>query len=174
MKSSHLFWMIGIVFAFGFLVERNMDEFTPVERTPVVVADVGDADQTYSWYGGEAVLDRQSDGHFYAEAYVDGSPVNFLVDTGATVVALTGDDAYNLGIVWSDNEIRQIGHGANGAVYGVHTSIREMELGGFSANNVSAVIIPSGLAVSLLGQSFLSRIENVEITGDQMILGGGY
>src|ERR1700687_5267307 len=47
---------------------------------------------------GEASIAKSSDGHFWANAEVDGHPVHFLVDTGATAVALTADDARNLGI----------------------------------------------------------------------------
>lgn len=125
-----------------------------------------------AWLAGQTVLQRQSDGHFYANAHVDGAEIRFLVDTGASIVALTGPDAADLGLSWDDSALRPIGRGASGTVYGTPVMLQSMEVGGFEARNVEAAIIPDGLDVSLLGQSFLSRIDNVEISGDEMRMGG--
>jgi len=124
------------------------------------------------WLAGQSVLRRQSDGHFYADATVDGQQVRFLVDTGASIVALTGADAEALGIYWDEEDLRPIGRGASGVVRGLPARIARMDVGGLEARDVEAAIIPEGLDVSLLGQSFLSKIENVEISGDEMRLGG--
>ena len=120
--------------------------------------------------GGSVKLSRQSDGHFYASITVDSQDLNVLVDTGASIVALTGDDARSLGLDWSSSEIAPIGRGASGDVYGVPVTLDSVELDGIRASNVSAVIIPEGLDVTLLGQSFLSQVERVEIAGDSMVL----
>ncbi len=124
------------------------------------------------WYAGDHTLSRQPDGHFYASATVDGVPVHMMVDTGASVIALTGSDASAIGIRWDDSQVRHIGQGANGAVYGVNTVLDEVEIGGMVRRNVSAVVIPQGLGVSLLGQSYLSQIGAVEIADDRMIMSG--
>ncbi len=124
------------------------------------------------WYGGGHSLKRQPDGHFYANGTVQGASTEFLVDTGASVIALTGNDARAAGLTWSDSDIRQIGTGASGAVYGVATMIDQVEVGGLTQRNVQAVIIPEGLEISLLGQSFLSQIDSVEIVKDQMVWKG--
>ncbi len=125
-----------------------------------------------SWYAGDHTLDRQSDGHFYASANVDGVPVRMMVDTGASVIALTGRDAAAIGIQWDEGQVSHIGQGANGAVYGVNTRLDEVEIGGITRRNVSAVIIPQGLGVSLLGQSYLSQLDAVEIANNQMVMSG--
>lgn len=124
------------------------------------------------WYAGDHTLDRQSDGHFYASANVDGVPVRMMVDTGASVIALTGRDAAAIGIQWDEGQVAHIGQGANGAVYGVNTRLNEVEIGGITRRNVSAVIIPQGLGVSLLGQSYLSQLDAVEIANNQMVMSG--
>ena len=67
-------------------------------------------------YGGrEVVIERKSDGHFYADAMVNGQLVRFLVDTGATGVALTAKDARHVGIFFSPGEFTVVGKGASGA-----------------------------------------------------------
>jgi len=173
MKPVHLlFCMVGVAGAIGLFVPRDRGPAIADAEVAQVDTDAS-PEQSFNWYGGEAVLERQPDGHFYADATVDGMPVHFLVDTGASVVALTGDDAYALGVSWDDNQIQPIGQGASGTIYGVPAMIDEMSLGGLRGSKVQAVIIPEGLPVSLLGQSFLSKVDNVEIAGDRMILGGG-
>ncbi len=122
--------------------------------------------------GGEVVLPRAGDGHFYAEVMVEGVPSQMLVDTGATVIALTGEDAQAIGIVWEPDDVRPVARGASGPVHGVPVTLQTVQLGDFEAESVEAVVIPEGLGISLLGQSFLSRIERVEMSEREMVLGG--
>ncbi|HYD23926.1 MAG TPA: TIGR02281 family clan AA aspartic protease [Croceibacterium sp.] len=128
--------------------------------------------QREQWLAGEVVLPRESDGHFYADVAVDGATTRMLVDTGASVVALTGADADALGIEWDPDAVRPVAQGASGAVYGVDVTIERMQLGSLEAQAVEAIVVPDGLGTSLLGQSFLGQIQRVEIGHDQMVLGG--
>nr|WP_166179284.1 TIGR02281 family clan AA aspartic protease [Altererythrobacter segetis] len=121
-------------------------------------------------WGGEMVLDRESDGHFYATVDVGGSDYRMLVDTGATMIALTGDDARGMGLDWDPNALAPVARGASGPVMGVPVTIPDLAIGDFDAHNVEAVIVPEGLAVSLLGQSFLSHVPKVAISDDKMTL----
>ncbi len=125
------------------------------------------------WYAGDHTLDRQADGHFYASAIVDGAAVRMMVDTGASVIALTAADASAAGLDWDEADSRVIGQGASGPVRGVTAQLDEVEIGGIVHRNVDAVIIPEGLGISLLGQSWLSQVKNVEISGDRMTMRGG-
>ncbi|MCB2085644.1 MAG: TIGR02281 family clan AA aspartic protease [Sphingomonadaceae bacterium] len=121
--------------------------------------------------GGQTILPRNRDGHFYADIRVNGSTNRFLVDTGASVVALTAGDAQAAGLTWDDSEVREIGSGASGAVYGVPVVLDEVSLDGHEARAVPAVIIPEGLEISLLGQSFLNKIDAISVRNDEMVLG---
>lgn len=120
----------------------------------------------------ELILPRADDGHFYAEVTVDGAHATMLVDTGASVIALTGEDARAIGINWEPGDVRPVARGANGAVHGVHVTLDAVRLGDFEADGVAAIVVPEGLPISLLGQSFLSRIERVQIGPREMMLGG--
>jgi aspartyl protease family protein len=126
--------------------------------------------QQEQWLTGEFAIPRADDGHFYAEVSVDGTSVTMLVDTGATMIALTGDDAEAMGIVWNDADVKPVARGASGEVHGVSVTLDSVQLGDFEARGVAAVVIPEGLGISLLGQSFLSRIERVEMEQDRMVL----
>jgi aspartyl protease family protein len=116
------------------------------------------------------VLDRHQDGHFYARANANGTDLNLLVDTGASVVALTAADAEKLGLYWHPGELSLVGRGVSGEVMGKRVMIERLSVGDISAEKISAVIIPTGLEVSLLGQSFLARIKQVTINENRMTL----
>jgi aspartyl protease family protein len=128
--------------------------------------------QQDQWLAGEVVLEREADGHFYADVEVDGATAHMLVDTGASVVALTDEDAEALGIAWDPGAVRPVARGASGAVHGVPVTIERMQLGGIEVAQVEAIVVPEGLGVSLLGQSFLSQIQRVEMNQGRMVLGG--
>lgn len=131
------------------------------------------SDSAYaSWAAGETVLERKGDGHFYADVTVSGAPLQMLVDTGASFIALTADDAAAIGLDWSESDIRVVADGASGPVLGVMVQLDEVELHGHVARNVRAAVIPDGLGISLLGQSFLSQIDRVSIADGKMVLGG--
>lgn len=146
---------------------------TPARAAPSEVMQVSRVSvaRAGDWAGDEVRLPRESDGHFYADVEVDGATAHMLVDTGASMIALTGDDAQAIGIVWEADDVQPVAQGANGAVYGVRITLESVRLGEFEARDVEATVVPEGLGISLLGQSFLSRIENVQIQPDAMILG---
>ena len=116
------------------------------------------------------VLKRQRDGHFYARADVDGTNIRFLIDTGASAIALSGADAEALGLEWDEDDLQKVGRGVSGDVFGKMVMLQSVQVGRFSAENVQAAIIPNGLDISLLGQSFLSQVGQVNIQNDEMIL----
>ena len=124
------------------------------------------------WLAGETVLPRADDGHFYADVTVDGATTQMLVDTGATTVALTGEDAEAMGIAWNESDVRPVARGANGMIYGVPVTLGMVQVGDLEARDVAAMVVPEGLGISLLGQSFLSKIDRVEMQTDRMVLGG--
>ena len=121
--------------------------------------------------GGPTELHRAGDGHFYAPVTVGTRPVTMLVDTGASVVALTGEDARAAGVTWNPGQLAVVAQGASGPVRGVAVTLESVRLGGHEARGVSAVVIPQGLPISLLGQSFLKDVEPVRIEKDRMVLG---
>jgi aspartyl protease family protein len=117
----------------------------------------------------ETLLKRRDNGHFYVDAEVNGELVNFVVDTGASGVALTVRDARRLGIPFSTGEFAVIGSGASGPVRGKLITLDKVSLEGKEVREVRGVIA-EGLDQSLLGQSYLSRISSVEMSGDHMRL----
>jgi aspartyl protease family protein len=118
---------------------------------------------------GETRLERMPNGHFYADAMVNGQPVRLVVDTGATSVALTEADAQRIGIPFSPAEFQVIGTGASGPVRGKMLDFDSVSVDGKDIRGVRGAVI-EGLDVSLLGQTYLSRIGSVQMSGDSMTL----
>lgn len=119
--------------------------------------------------GPSTVLERSENGHFYADAQVNGMPVRFVVDTGASGVALTAADAQRVGLQFSPVEFDVIGSGASGPVSGKHVTLDRVTLGGKTVENVDGAILANS-EMSLLGQSFLGRMGRIEISGDRMTI----
>ena len=117
----------------------------------------------------ETVLEREANGHFYVHAKVNGELVRFIVDTGASGVALTEEDARRVGIPFASDEYTYVGEGAGGPVRGKLVTIREIDVDGKTVDNVPGAILEGG-ELSLLGQSYLSRMGEVQMRGDYMVL----
>jgi aspartyl protease family protein len=119
---------------------------------------------------GEASIAKSTDGHFWANAEVDGHPVRFLVDTGATAVALTADDARNLGIDPSSLQYQYTVMTANGPAKAAEVKLGSISVGRAEVSGVDAFVIDKGLETSLLGMSYLGRLSKFEATQDALVL----
>jgi aspartyl protease family protein len=108
--------------------------------------------------GGLIVLKAGSGGHFIAAGTINGRAVNFLVDTGATYVALGAAQAQSLGIDFLHGQ-RGTGHTANGPVVMYRVALTSVQLGEVMVYNVEAVVLPQPMDQVLLGNSFLSHFE---------------
>ena len=97
-------------------------------------------------------------GHFFTDGAVNGSPLRFLVDTGATVVALPAADARRLGLDYRKGEAG-LTNTAGGMVQAYRVRLDRVRLGEIELTNVDAVVIEQGLDIALLGMSFLNRLE---------------
>ena len=92
-----------------------------------------------------------------------------LVDTGATGIALSREDARKAGIATSIGMNDVVGEGADGSVHGEYVTIDRMSLGGKTVEQMHAIVLNRG-EQSLLGQEFLARFASVEMHGDTMTL----
>jgi len=120
---------------------------------------------------GEMSLRASADGHFHVEALVNGTSVRFLVDTGASDVALTSGDAQRLGIDPTTLRFDRLYSTANGTVAGARVVLDYVRVGSIEVQNVDASITRGdGLSQSLLGMSFLRELRSVQFDGDRLIL----
>ena len=113
-------------------------------------------------------LAADGSGHFFAEGSVNGNRMRFVVDTGATLIALPGADAQRLGLDYRKGP-RGITQTANGPVAVYQVRLDRVRIGGIELHAVDGVVIEQGLPVALLGMSFLNRVE-MRRDGDSMTL----
>lgn len=120
---------------------------------------------------GEAVAFRAGrDGHFHVEAVVNGRPLRFLVDTGASDIVLRPADAARLGFAPEDLAFTRIYQTANGTVRGAPVRLASVELGPFRFRDVAASVNEAPMDVSLLGVSFLERFGGYEVRDGTLTL----
>jgi clan AA aspartic protease (TIGR02281 family) len=118
--------------------------------------------------GQRVVLTADSRGHFMSAGSINGKSVQFMVDTGATTVALSQADAQRLGLK-TDGAQRVGMHTANGTVVGHQLKLQRVRLGDVEVSDVTAVILPQQMPYVLLGNSFLNRFQ-MQRDNDQMTL----
>jgi aspartyl protease family protein len=106
----------------------------------------------------EIVMTATSGGHFMPEGSINGRTARFMVDTGATLVAIGRDEATRLGLDLS-GATKGISQTANGPVPVQILVLDRIRVGGVEINNVGAAIVPQNLPFVLLGNSFLSRFQ---------------
>jgi aspartyl protease family protein len=117
-----------------------------------------------------AAITKAADGHFWAEAAVNGKAVRFLVDTGATTVALTHDDALRLGFDPKPGDYTYTVTTASGVTHAAPVKLSNVSVSGARVENVDALVIESGLSTSLLGMTYLGRLSRFEATPTSLIL----
>lgn len=106
------------------------------------------------------VIPNDGRGHFQVEARVDGRRMSFLVDTGASVIALTARDAARLGIHPRPSDYTVRVHTANGVTKAAPVQLGMVEVGNIVVRDVRALVQADGaLSENLLGMSFLSRVK---------------
>jgi aspartyl protease family protein len=106
----------------------------------------------------EIVLPVGLGGHFTAAGAINGRAVQFMVDTGATVVAISQTEAERIGLAWRDAP-RAVTQTANGAVPVHRVSLNAVRLGEVEVNNVEAIVMPAQMPYVLLGNSYLGRFQ---------------
>jgi len=115
------------------------------------------------------VIERNSDHHYYTDAEVNGHSVHFMIDTGASATALTESDAQAIGINVDRSKYEVIGDGASGMVHGQYVQLKSIDVGGIRQQDAQAVIV-EGASVSLLGQPFLEKVNEIVIRQGEMRL----
>lgn len=178
MRAEYL-WVVAIV-ASAVVAVRYLDNAggAPSAKAPeaggaLALSAHGPAPETASVWGEEVRIKAGPDRQFYVEADVNRRAARFLVDTGATYVALRESDASSAGVYTSHADYTYPVKTANGETRAALVMIDEIEIEGLRVENVRAFILrDEQLAVNLLGMSFLSRLESVEARRGEMVLRG--
>lgn len=120
--------------------------------------------------GNEFHVQARDDGHFWVRAEIDGTPLLFLVDTGASDIVLTDSAAERVGIDVAQLEFDRIARTANGTVRGAGARVRQLEVGPIVRSDVPVSVTEGALDTNLLGMSFLRTLSGWRVEGDTLIL----
>lgn len=132
-------------------------------RTAAIVSDAG---RSVTFVG-------DTRGHFQADVAIEGRRVSMLVDTGASIVALTAEDAAAAGIRPAPGDFTRSIATANGSVAVAPVLLREVRIGDIVVRDVAAVVVPRGrLGTSLLGMSFLRELRGFDVADNRLTLRG--
>jgi clan AA aspartic protease (TIGR02281 family) len=118
----------------------------------------------------EQIIYAGPHGHFLVEAVVNGEPIDFMVDTGASSVVLTLQDARKLGFTPNTLRFTQEFQTANGTVRAAPVDLRELRIGQLRVFDLEASVNGGPLAISLLGMSFLRSLDSYEVADGRLIL----
>lgn len=170
LKNALIFAAAALVIAFSapaFLPRGAVPAAVPVAAPAPAAPQARPA----TLVGREASIPADAVGQFHANASIDGQDVDVMVDTGATMVALTAETATRLGVFVDPAAAKLRTHTANGDALVTPVVLREVSLGSIDMSDVEAVVMAPGAgAADLLGASFLKRLASVEQRAGVLVL----
>ena len=178
--------LLGAVLAFWFFVQNRQSLNKTLQQGAVwaliflgTIAAVGlwgDIRQTVTPQQmvmtdtGRVEVPRGPDGHYYLTLDINETPVRFVVDTGATGMVLTKDDAARVGLTDDDMIFYSEAMTANGPVRTAPVRLEDVALGPFHDSNVRAFVNEGDMTKSLLGMEYLNRYARLEISNGRLVL----
>lgn len=155
---------LAAAFSAAFWIHRWSDAGT-AEAAPAVMAVSAPVAR-----GSATQIVKGPDGHYWAEARIDGRAVRVLVDTGASFVALTRDDAARLGLSLKPEDFTARVETASGPVGAAPVKLQSVAVAGAEVRQVQALVVEEGLPYSLLGMSYLGKLSSMEATPSGLTL----
>ncbi|MHC2584479.1 aspartyl protease family protein [Bradyrhizobium diazoefficiens] len=162
--------LAAIMIGLGTFMAQMADRMSSASATSAPRPTVAVA--TTAPVGGRSLaIGRDGRGHFQTEGRIEGQRIGFMVDTGASVVALNETSAARFGLRPSRGEYNATVSTANGTIKAARTRIAMLEVGGLVVRDVDAMVLPDeALSENLLGLSFLSRLKRFAYANGQMVL----
>lgn len=162
--------LAGILLVGSGALTRFLDSAVTPSATKAAVVRAGAPREPVS-SGRTIVLDSGRDAHFEATARIDGRSIDFIVDTGATLVILRESDASRIGVRPSRADYTATVSTANGKTKAAPATLDRVEVGGITVYDVRALVLPDdALWRNLLGMSFLSKLKRYEVANGRMLL----
>lgn len=164
----------ALALAASLIVPKYAAQMAASHAAPTVMAARPEAAQQPAPAAADSrsvVIPPAANGHFEVEGRVNGRLMNFMVDTGASVIALTARDAAMLGVHPSESEYRAMVRTANGTVRAAPVTLDRVEIDDIVEYNVGAMVLPDGaLSDNLLGLTFLSKLRKFEYSDGKLVL----
>jgi aspartyl protease family protein len=156
----------------GTIMAQMADKMAATPALASTVARNAAPDATVALAGVRSItLPRDPRGHFQTEGRIDGQRIGFMVDTGASVVALNETSAARFGLRPSRGDYNATVTTANGTIKAARTRLAMVDIGGLVVRDVDAMVLPdAALSENLLGLSFLSKLKRFEYANGKMVL----
>lgn len=168
----NILFFAAIIAGAGVFMAQLADRMSPgsaLANAPRKEVTVGVATAPAS--GRSISIARDARGHFQTDARIDGQRIDFMVDTGASVVALNERSAARFGLRPSRGDYNATVTTANGTLKAARARIAMMDVGGLVVRDVEAMVLPDeALSENLLGLSFLSRLKRFEYANGRLVL----
>lgn len=175
MKASHIFSTLIAAGALAAVISFYLNPKLEEEATQAQSANVSTmtVEKTEPALAGRrsATITAKDDGHYWTRALVNRkASIEFMVDTGASVIALTQSDARKMGLKPERLDYKWEIRTAGGITKGASVVIESIKINQVHIKNVDAMVLDSDLEQSLLGMSFLRELYSYEVRGDRMII----
>jgi aspartyl protease family protein len=155
---------------FGGVAARIFDQKL-AQPPQAAVAQSDDQPRQSATSGRSLTLESGRDGHFPVEVRIEGRRIDFIVDTGASLVILRESDAAQAGFRPMRSDYTATVSTANGKIKAAPFKLDRIEVGGITVYDVPALVLPDeALWKNLLGMSFLSRLKRYEVANGRMVL----
>jgi aspartyl protease family protein len=156
----------------GTIMAQMADKMAATPALAGTMARNAAPDETAAQAGIRSItLPRDGRGHFQTEGRIDGQRIGFMIDTGASVVALNETSAARFGLRPSRGDYNATVTTANGTIKAARTRLAMVDIGGLVVRDVDAMVLPdAALSENLLGLSFLSKLKRFEYANGKMVL----
>jgi aspartyl protease family protein len=162
----------AVMVALGTYMAQMADKMTAAAPAHASALVSVASTETVGQAGGRSlIIAGDSRGHFLTEGRIEGQRIGFMVDTGASMIALNESSAARFGLRPSRGDYNATVTTANGTIKVARTRIAMVDVGGLVVRDVDAMVLPDeALSQNLLGLSFLSKLKRFEYANGQMVL----
>jgi aspartyl protease family protein len=164
--------MAAFLVGLGTIMAQMADKMTPALANTVAHKAPAAPAQDVTLAGNRSIsIPRDARGHFQTEGRIDGQRIGFMVDTGASMIALNETSAARFGLRPSRGDYNATVTTANGTIKAARTRIAMVDVGGLIVRDVDAMVLPDeSLSENLLGLSFLSKLRRFEYANGRLVL----
>jgi aspartyl protease family protein len=161
----------AIMMGLGTFMAQVADKMSPTSASATTTAPRAAAAVPAQTGLRSLAIPRDGRGHFLTDARIDGQRIGFMVDTGASLVALNESSAARFGLRPSRGDYNATVTTANGTIKAARTRLAMVDVGGLIVRDVDAMVLPDeALSENLLGLSFLSKLRRFEYANGQMVM----
>ena len=167
----NLMILAAVLVGLGTYMAQVADKMSPASASASTSPKQVPAQTVAQASGRSLDIPRDARGHFQTDGRIEGQRVNFMIDTGASMIALNERSAARFGLRPARGDFNATVTTANGTIKAARTRLAMVDVGGLVVRDVDAMVLPDeALSENLLGLSFLSKLRRFEYANGKMVL----